>query len=41
MKKIKFDNNGVLISQKVNYEIKHDEDTTDLLNNIKKEKKEV
>jgi len=39
MNKIKFDNKGVLIPQKVNYEVEHDEETTDLLNNIKKEKR--
>lgn len=38
MKKIEFDPNGVLIPQKVNYEIEHDEETIDLLNNIKKKR---
>ena len=35
---IKFDNNGVLIHQKVKYEVEHDEETKDLINNIKKKR---
>ena len=38
MKKLKFDKKGVLILQKLNYEIEHDDRTKDLIDNVKKEK---
>lgn len=35
MKKIKFDENGVLIPQKLNFKIKHDEKTIEIIKNLK------
>ena len=37
-KKLKFDKKGSLILQKLNLDVKHDERTKDLIDNIKKEK---
>ena len=38
MGKLKFDKKGFLILQKLNLEIKHDDRTKDLIDNVKKEK---
>ena len=35
MKKIKFDKKGFLIPQKINYDVEHDEETIELIENLK------
>ena len=38
---MKFDKNGKIISQKIKYEIKHEEVINDLIKEIEREKKEI